>query len=113
MTYEEIKEKYPIGKVLYSKTRENVQMKFWYNPKDLEVYQQSYFKVEIFPDNTCKCHQMITHEDKVEGWLYDGEEWRPAYDTWDGWRPYYDEHLEELEVKRLKEEYWDTHIFEF
>ena len=32
--------------------------------------------------------------DKVEGYIFDGTYWFPAYDTWDGWYPYYgdDEH---------------------
>ena len=32
--------------------------------------------------------------DKVEGYVFDGRYWFPAYDTWDGWCPYYgdDEH---------------------
>lgn len=27
--------------------------------------------------------------DKVEGYLFNGEYWYPAYNTWDGWYPYY------------------------
>ena len=32
--------------------------------------------------------------EKVEGYVFDGTYWFPAYDTWDGWYPYYgdDEH---------------------
>ena len=32
--------------------------------------------------------------DTVEGYIFDGTYWFPAYDTWDGWYPYYgdDEH---------------------
>ena len=29
-----------------------------------------------------------TSDHKVEGYIFDGECWFPAYDTWDGWCPY-------------------------
>ncbi|NLE05729.1 MAG: hypothetical protein GX638_13150, partial [Crenarchaeota archaeon] len=47
------------------------------------------------------------------GWLFDGEEWRVAQDTWDGWVPYSEEALEHYEVDRLKREYLEAHILEF
>lgn len=27
--------------------------------------------------------------DKVEGYLFDGKYWYPAYNTWDGWYPFF------------------------
>lgn len=33
-------------------------------------------------------------KETVQGYIFDGTYWFPAYDTWDGWCPYYgdDEH---------------------
>ena len=113
MTYEEIKEKYPIGKILCSKTIDSHYIKAWYTQEDIIMYKQKYHKVEVFPDNTCKCYRTDTYETKVEGWLFDGEEWRVVQDTWDGWVPYSEKALEQLEVDRLKREYLEAHILEF
>ena len=39
-------------------------------------------------------HDTEPRIDTVEGYIFDGTYWFPAYDTWDGWCPYYgdDEH---------------------
>lgn len=36
-----------------------------------------------FPLNT------VINGATVNGYLYDGDYWYPAYDTWDGWIPFY------------------------
>ena len=113
MTYEEIKEKYPIGRILSSRTVENHYIRTWYTQGDIAIYKQKYQKVEVFPDNTCKCYQTDIYETKVEGWLFDGEKWRVARDAWDGWVPYSEKELEQFEIERLKREYWEAHILEF
>lgn len=113
MTYEEIKEKYPIGKVLCSKTIDSQHTRAWYTQEDIAIYKQKYRKVEVFPNNTCECYQTDTYETKVEGWLFDGEKWQVVQDSWDGWVPYSEEELERFEIDRLKKEYWDVHILEF
>ena len=40
MTYEEIKEKYPIGKILYSRTIDSQHTRAWYTQEDITVYKQ-------------------------------------------------------------------------
>jgi hypothetical protein len=113
MTYEEIKEKYPIGKILCSKTIESHQTRAWYTQEDIAIYKQKYQKVEVFPDNTCKCYQTDTYETKVEGWLFDGKKWRVVQGTWDGWVPYSEEELEQFEIDRLKREYLEDIFLNF
>ena len=46
MTYEEIKEKYPIGKILSSRTIDSHHIKAWYTQEDIAVYKQKYHKVD-------------------------------------------------------------------
>ena len=35
-------------------------------------------------------------QEKVEGYVFDGRYWFPAYDTWDGWYPYYGDDGDEV-----------------
>jgi hypothetical protein len=50
--------------------------------------------MEDFPIGTVvkrRCDQYTdfnVREDKVERYIFDGQCWYPAYDTWDGWYPY-------------------------
>ena len=50
--------------------------------------------MEDFPIGTVvkrRCDQYTdfnVREDKVQGYIFDGKYWFPAYDTWDGWYPY-------------------------
>lgn len=88
MTYEEIKQKYPVGKVLHTQS--------W---------------------NACHRHVWFT---KVEGWVFDGKEWYVAREeeedghyVWEIFSKEELEELEELEVKRLRQEYLESHILEF
>lgn len=34
-------------------------------------------------------HLKYGYIDKVEGYVFDGEYWYPAYDSWDGWYIFY------------------------
>ena len=52
--------------------------------------------MEDFPIGTViKRHWKVDHtgeharEEKVEGYIFDGKYWVPAYDTWDGWYGFY------------------------
>lgn len=87
MTYEKISKKYPIGKVLATTTEPIHDELVWYNERDLEVYRRKYDKVVVNSDNTCSCYGTHVYIDRVEGWLYDGEEWTVVENTWDGWVP--------------------------
>ena len=44
--------------------------------------------MEDFPVGTLIYTDTLMQDHKVEGYIYDGEYWWPAYDTWDGWYPY-------------------------
>ena len=97
MTYEEIKKKYPIGKIIkifYSK--EEIRT-YYYTENDLKIYREKYGKVNIINDSVCSYIIKHCYEHKVEGWIFDGKEWMPAYDTWDGWIPIPKESLEEID----------------
>lgn len=113
MKYEEIISKYPIGMVLKFRHVQIHDTKFYYSPKDIEVYKNKYQSVVTYPNNICECFRTDIVETKVEGWLFDGKEWYVAQDSLDGWIPYSEEELERFEVDRLKKEYWDAHILEF
>lgn len=34
-------------------------------------------------------HLKYNKLDRVQGYVFDGKYWYPAYDTWDGWCPFY------------------------
>ena len=95
MTYEEITKNYPVGKILYKENEEIKFKRFYYTQKDLECFKETYKEVKILSDNVCLCTDLRSDMVRVEGWLFDGKEWMPAYDTWDGWIPYSKENLEE------------------
>ena len=44
------------------------------------------------------------YEDKVEGYIFDGEYWFPAYNTWDGWCPYCGDDGDEIYHPQTSEE---------
>lgn len=95
-TFEELKEKYPIGtKLNYSKT-EYSQNFFFARPEDLIEYRKEYKKVEIIGKNTVKCTWDVKDYELVSGYIFDGKSWWPAEVTWDGWIPI---HEEEEEIK--------------
>ena len=56
----------------------------------MEIIYKEYGKnnVIILDDNYVKCWYIETIEKQVEGYIFDGAYWRPAYQTWDGWIPY-------------------------
>lgn len=100
MTYEELIKNYPIGKVLYEVKKNDIFIRYYYNSKDLEVYNKTYTKVKILNDTQCECTKVFSVRKEVEGYLFDGKEWHPAYEEWDGWLPYEDEELEEFKKKQ-------------
>lgn len=113
MTFEEIKSKYPIGFILKSVPVNVHDTKIYYNQKDLEIYRKQYTIVDVMPMNICECYRTDILETKVEGWVFDGEDWAVAYNTWDGWQTYDDDELMEFEISRIKKDYWDKHPLEF
>ena len=41
-------------------------------------------------------HGEHVSQEKVEGYIFDGEYWVPAYDTWDGWCGFYGDDGDEI-----------------
>lgn len=93
MTYEELIQKYPIGKVLHEKVIENEDILPYYSEKDISAYRAKYDRVEVLNSKEVKTYLTHNFSDVVEGYIFDGTEWYPAYDTWDGWVPYRKEDL--------------------
>ena len=114
MTFDEIKEKYPIGKILSINIHTNHKTLPYYSENDLESYKQEYNKVEPLDiPNLCMVYKIVEYRTVVEGWLFDGDEWEVVEDTWDGWRPYSQQELEKFEIEQIKREYQEEHKFEF
>ena len=87
-TIMELQETYPVGSSIISFKRQIEENRYFYNEKDLKILNQEYDIVTIVDKNVCHCQKMIEQLKIVEGYLYDGEHWRPAYNSWDGWLPY-------------------------
>lgn len=68
-------------------------LRFFYNEKDLKILNQQYDTVAIVDKNVCQCWKTIEKAKIVEGYLYDGEYWYPAYLTHDGWIEYDEDDL--------------------
>lgn len=103
MTYEEIKEKYPIGSVLHSIVTKVHHTNIYYTEEDIEIYKKNYLVVEIYPNNICECYRNGLYEILVEAWLFDGKCWKVAYEDSEGyWRTYDDDELKRFEIEKLK-----------
>lgn len=100
MTYEELVKNYPIGKVLYEEKKSDIFIRYYYNSKDLGEYRRIYTKVKILNNNQCECTEIDIIQKEVQGYLFDGKEWHPAYESWDGWLPYEDWELEDFKKKQ-------------
>lgn len=87
-TLAELQETYPVGSALITYYYKDYALRFFYNEKDLKILNQQYDTVAIVDKNVCQCWKTVEKAKIVEGYLYDGEYWRPAYNTWDGWLPY-------------------------
>lgn len=80
-TYEELKEKFPVGTIYCIKKQE--ERNYYYDERDIQSYLALYSHVKILDNNLCLCIRIIEY--KVDGYLFDGEYWYPAKRTWDGW----------------------------
>ena len=84
-SYEELKEKYPIGSKVNCQKYTKYKNIPYYSDDDLKKYRELYGKITILDE--CYCKALITEErfDVVEGYLFDGEYWYPVEQTWEGW----------------------------
>lgn len=89
-TIEELQQIYPIGFVVFSRQTLKLRNQAYANQTDLEILRRQYGSENVTVLDECYArYQYIeVFEKKVEGYLYDGEHWYPAYSTWDGWTPY-------------------------
>lgn len=66
--------------------------------------------MEDFPIGTVikrRCDQYTdfeVREEKVQGYVFDGSYWFPAYDTWDGWYPYLGDDGDEVYHPEINED---------
>ena len=91
-TYEELKEKFPIGTVY--RRSEEIYKHHYYNNEDINIYKKMYDKVVVISHKTCTCVRY--NEYKVDGYLFDGTGWYPAKQTWDGWEPIIEDEINVL-----------------
>ena len=84
----ELQETYPVGSIFSEVGNTWIKDEYYYNDTDLKILKQKYDSVVPIGDNICTCNKKETYKNWVEGYLYDGEYWRPARNTWDGWYPY-------------------------
>ena len=101
MTYEEIKEKYPIGKLLYRTITKEKRMACWASAYDRKVYRAKYPDAEFADNGTVTYTETIIYEKHVDGYLCTNEGFFVAEDTWDGWVPLDDDDLAEFEAKGI------------
>lgn len=82
-TLEELKARFPIGAVY--RIAENGEMIHVYNDNDIKIIKEHYDKITKIKTDKYWCVTIINY--RVEGYLFDGEYWSPAKQTWDGWEP--------------------------
>ena len=84
-TLEELQKKYPVGSTYRISWRE---IKAWCPFKnDVLYFKNKHPNARNFMicDNDF-IHAEEKHEDKIEGYIFDGKYWYPAVQTWDGWQ---------------------------
>ena len=62
------------------------------------IFKRNYAEVELIDEVSCRCKNIEITYFEVEGYLYDGEYWRPARNSWDGWLPYDEDDLKVEEI---------------
>lgn len=86
MTFEEVRNKYPLCTNI-KWTEEKWVEKYYYSNNDLIFYKNNCKEIQIIDDITVKClvKSKAVPVSRVEGYLFNGETWLPVYETWDGW----------------------------
>ena len=83
-TFKEIQEKWPIGSIYETYS---VPISAWCpTKKDIAVFKTQHpdlIRFECLNNGEIKANEV--HTLKVEGYIFDGEYWYPAIQTWDGW----------------------------
>lgn len=93
ISLEELQKACPIGLIL--KTWSEHREEFYFCKNDLKEYRKRWDEVIILSDE--KVFLKRNYCLKVEGYLFDGEFWYPAFQGWDGWIEFEEEDCECLQ----------------
>ena len=96
-TLEELQKTFPIGTRLAEEFHYITEERFWYRHEDLGYYRNHYEDVTVISDHECLCRRKEYFYEVVDGYLFDGEYWYPAKNTWDGWLPFTESDLKKKE----------------
>ena len=101
MTYEEIRTKYPVGKLLARTIDYTWKTGYWVGQADKEFYTKNYSFVRFYDNGNVEYKEKITKEYRVQGWIVTNEGFFVAEETWDGWQPLDEDDLAEIEAKGI------------
>jgi len=87
-TYEEINKAFPIGFIYRREEHKHRQLCYYYNNADINYYKAKYGNecIKEQTEDTFILEYVEVHEFKVEGYIYDGIKWCPAYFDNDSWK---------------------------
>lgn len=85
-TLGELQKQFPIGAAVEWQEPHSYTA-FFYNEKDLQLWRklEGITSVEIIGENMVKITTKRQPITIITGYIFDGEKWWPAYETWDGW----------------------------
>ena len=92
-TLEELQKEHPVGSV-YQINWNNIY-EWCPTETDVKLFKQKHPNIRNFKQNSdgmVRCQEK--HENKVDGYIFDGGYWYPAIQTWDGWQPIDEEELD-------------------
>lgn len=101
MTYEEIRTKYPIGKLLARTIDYRWETGYYATQVDKEYYTTNFSAVRFYDNGYVEYKIRVQKEYRVQGWLCTDEGFFVAEDTWDGWQPLDENDLAEIEAKGI------------
>lgn len=84
---EKLRRKYPIGTEVNVIERFEKRKLSYYCERDLIEYRRRYGKVEVLDEVYCVVREKIRIAETVDGYLFDGDKWVIAENTWGGWLP--------------------------
>lgn len=87
-TLEELQAAYPINSVFSVRREINKDIRYFYNKTDLRALERYNDDVDPISDCECVCTKTVINARIVNGYIYDGEYWYPAYNSYDGWVEY-------------------------
>ena len=105
MTYEEISEKYPIGKLLARTVELKWRTGYWTTQADKDFYNKNYEYVRFYDNGNVEFKETYLKEYHVQGWIATDEGFFVAENTWDGWQPLDEEDLAEIEARGIMYEF--------